>query len=118
MSETFTPQNLIAGPFPNVGVEITLLSGSACAIGSVMGIITTSGKAIPCDHTASDGSENPYCVALEAATASGADVTHIPAYLTGEFNENKLSFGGSSTLADLKRAMRDVCIFAKPARIA
>ena len=113
MSETYTPDNLIAGDFPLVSDEVTIVSGQNVARGAVLGKITASGKYTAADVLAVDGSSVPACVLAQATDASGGDVTKAPVYLTGEFNSALLTFGATTTAADLKDAMRDKSLFQK-----
>jgi len=113
MSETYTPDNLIAGDFPLVSDEVTVISGQNVARGCVLGKITASGKYTACDQLASDGSQTPEAVLAQATDASGGDVTKAPVYLTGEFNSSLLTFGATTTAADLKAAMRTKSLFQK-----
>jgi hypothetical protein len=113
MSETYTPQNLIAGDFPMIRDEITLVSGQNIVVGTVLGLITASGKVEINSNTASGGANIPYAVALAAADATLGDVTHVPIALTGEFNKAKLVFGANTVFADMKAALRSLSIFGK-----
>ena len=68
-------------------------------------IAAGSGKVVIVLSTAIDGSQNPYGVLLKAADATSADQNAAVA-LTGQFNEDTLTFGGSDTKATHKVAMR------------
>lgn len=113
MSETYSPDNLIAGDFPLVSDEVTVISGQDLARGAVMGKITASGKYTACDVLASDGSETPDVVLSEATDASGGDVTKAPVYLSGEFNASLLTFGATTDAALTKVAMRTKSLYQK-----
>jgi len=111
ITDTITYDGLLVGDFPQltdacvVGLNQTLLRGT------VVGKITASGYLIACDHTASDGSQTPYGVMVEAVTTAGAIGAGL-LYVFGAFDESKLTFGGSSVLADLKDAMKNIGLFA------
>jgi hypothetical protein len=112
---TYTPDNLLAGDFPRKTAWGTILSGTAPLVrGTVLGKISASGKLKPVDSSKSDGSQAPFAVLAEAADASSADAA-APLFLTGEFDENSLVFGGSDTVATHRAALRSLSIFAKPA---
>ena len=75
-----------------------------------------SGKLIKSLSGASDGSQTPYGIAVEAITTSG-DVTTL-VYTSGVFNSNALELGASHTLASIKAALRDKGIFFEAANAA
>lgn len=102
---TYTPDNLIVNTIPTISYTITILSGENLSRGCVVGSQTSGGKYIACDHTAVDGSEDPVAVLMEDCDATGGDVD-CGVYVFGHFNSDALTFGGSSTIADLKHAMR------------
>lgn len=91
------------------GVE-TLLSGQVVTRGTVLGMITASGKLQIADSTKSDGSQTIYAIAAEACDATGGDKP-INVYYTGEFNTAALTFGGTDTAAKQKVAARNIGIF-------
>jgi len=111
--ETFSPDNVIAGDFPLVTDQVTLLSGENLSRGSVLGKVTASGKYKLCDVLASDGSEAPKVVLVNDTDASGGDAANTPVYLTGEFNQNAIGLGGTTSAAAVKDALRDLSIFLK-----
>ncbi len=113
MSETYTPDNLIAGDYPLVTGEVTIASGQNLQRGAVLGRITTSGECVLVDSAATDGSENPVGVLAEDCDASAAAKSHVPYYLAGEFNESALIFGGSDTAATHRDALRALNIYLK-----
>lgn len=207
MTETYTPDNLIAGPFPRIGGSVTILSGNDLARGTVLGRVTKAlgtpdasglvsgdgtltgaslgarakigdytitciaaatdggtfkvvdpdgvrlddaavGSAYSSEHigftindgdsdfavgdafvvpveagsgkckavlsTAVDGSAEVYGVLAAAVDASSADAVG-PAFLSGEFNESALTFGGSDTADDHRDQARAKAIFFKSA---
>jgi hypothetical protein len=82
--------------------------------GTVLGQITTSGKLKTVNSGSTDGSQAPYAVLAEDADATSADAP-APIYLTGEFDQNQLVFGGTDTVETHRKALRALSIFAKPA---
>lgn len=114
MSETYTPENLIAGDYPIV-TDIVVIDTGTLAKGTVLGKITATGKYVICNSGGTDdGSRTPSAILLEAADASSADVNAVVA-LSGSFNESKLVFGGSDTADTHRAALRDVNIYIKKA---
>lgn len=67
--------------------------------------------------TAVDGSQNPSAILADVADASGGDVNG-GAYLTGEFNENRVAYDPSFTLAEMRDLLRPLGIFLKSAVVA
>jgi len=112
MSETYTPDRLIAGDYPLVTDEATILAGQTLSRGALLGKITASGKYQLCDSAASDGSEAPQAILAEDVDASGGD-TVAPVYLSGAFNENAVIFGGSDDADTHRAALRDLNIYLK-----
>ena len=113
MSETYTPQNLIAGDYPLVTDIVTIDAGNL-AIGSVLGKITATGKYVLCDTESEDGSEAPQCVLSEAADATDDEVNAV-VYLSGMFDEAQLVFGGTDTADTHRAALRGKNIYLKKA---
>lgn len=112
-SASKTYDDLIAsGVFPIITDTITIKSGSNLLRGTVLGIITATGKAIKVDSTAGDGSAVAYAILCQDTDATSADVV-APVYLTGEFNGDALIFGGTDTKATHKNALRKIGIFIK-----
>lgn len=63
---------------PNYSREVvTLLAGSSCPVGAVLGKITASGKYTLATATGSDGAETATAVLLYATDATLADATGI-----------------------------------------
>jgi hypothetical protein len=108
---TYNPVKLVLdgviGVTPGVG---TLITGTAAVseAGTVLGIITASGKYTASDSTASDGSEVPRAVLLATADSQAADASIVIAK-TGSFDASQLKFGGTDTIATagVKVAMED-----------
>jgi len=115
MSETFTHDNLLAGDYPNIADEGTLISGQNLVRGTLIAKITASGKLTQCDVAAAagDGSEIPYAILIEDTDASGGDVTHTPYYLSGEFDDQQVTLDAGDTVAGVKDLCRDKSIYLK-----
>lgn len=112
MTETYTPDRLIAGNYGIVDGEAVLVSGQNLSRGALLGKITASDKFTLCDSTASDGSENPQGILAEDCDASAADKI-APYYLAGEFNEDAVIFGGTDDADTHRDALRDLNIYLK-----
>jgi hypothetical protein len=70
-----------------------------------------SGQAVACDHTATNGSEVPEGVLVEAVTTDGSSTQASLIYTDGTYQSAGLTFGGSSAYTDLRDAMRDKGMF-------
>lgn len=110
----FTPDNLMAGHELPVLVRGITLKGDQGVIkrGTVLGIITASGLAVPVDSSASDGSQTPYCIATDTIDTSAGEVK-TTGYISGLFNSKALIFGGTDTLADHEDKLRALQIIVK-----
>ncbi len=112
--ETLNTDNLIAGDFPIVPGDGTILTGQTLVRGTV--VAKDSGNAnklipVQSDHgTASV--HDPYGVLAEDVDATGGDVV-TTVYQAGEFNEDSLVFGGTDTADTHRDALRDLSIFLK-----
>ena len=108
-----TYDNLFSGSAAKVVTDVgTLVSGQNVARGTVLGRITASGKLTKVLSTATDGSQAPFAVAADAVDAAAGDQP-IPIYLSGEFNQAALTFGGTDTAATHMVAARNIGIFFK-----
>ncbi len=111
VTETYTPDKLIAGNFPLVTGKVTIAAESgALARGTILGKVTADGKYKVTDKASSDGSEVASVVLAEATDAT-LEVVGAPVYLSGQFNAAVVVFGGESVAADHKDQLRDVSIF-------
>lgn len=109
---TFEHDNLFAGNAEVVTDTVTLKSGASYVRGSVLGIVTATGEAALVDSAATDGSQTPYSILQEDVDAT-SEAKPGAIYLTGEFNENALTFGGTDTAATHKTKLREIGIFLK-----
>jgi len=109
-----TPDNLIAGTTHPVDIKgVTVLTGQGIlARGTVLGIVTTSGKGKKVDSSAEDGSQVADCILTDTVDTTNGDVV-TSAYISGEFNRGALVFGGTDDAADHEATLRTKGIFLK-----
>jgi len=112
--DTFIPDQLIAGPLQLVTKNVTIATGASAtyARGTVLGMITASGKFTKSVATATDGSQVPQAILADAVDASSADQL-AGVYLMGEFNQNRLAYDATWTTSTLALALRPYSIFLK-----
>lgn len=72
----------------------------------------STGEFFAADHTNDDGTQVARAVLLEDIVVANGSLGKAVVAYTGCFNKNKLTFGGSDTLADQYTNMLDACIFA------
>jgi len=113
MSETFTPDKLLAGDYPVVTDIVTIDTG-VLTRGTCLGKITTGGKHVIVNSASSDGSQNPVAILAEDADASAGDVQAV-VYLSGAFNQAAVTFGGTDTADTHRAALRNLNIYLKKA---
>ena len=110
-TESFDPDNLIAGHKPSAkAIPIVLTDGEVVVRGHVLGRVTASGKYLISLNAAVDGSEVARAIAAEALSPSGADGKML-AYVEGEFNQDKLTFGTGQTIANTTEDLKDKNIY-------
>lgn len=110
---TYTPDQLIAGHnMPTVTEKVTVLTGQNLTRGTVVGLVTASGKAKALDKTSVDGSQNFYGILAVDVDATSADADGV-VYLTGEYNQAALTFGGTTVAADVKAEARFAGVFLR-----
>lgn len=102
--------NLIAGNFPVVTRSVTIPDGQNLARGAVLGEVTANGNHILSLAAAVDGSEVPTAILLHPVHADGAAARGIVA-LTGQYNQDALTFGTGHTAASARAGLRDKSIF-------
>jgi len=117
MPEIYIPDNLFGGStMPIVTDAMIIAAGQNLKRGAVLGQITATGKGKLVNSAnagaTADGSETIYAILAEDVNATTVDKT-VVVYLTGEFNENALTFGGTDTSTMYKAAARKVGIFFK-----
>ncbi|CAM7367515.1 Bacteriophage lambda head decoration protein D [Klebsiella michiganensis] len=110
-SSLFLPDQLIAGTLQLV-TDTGIITGGTYKRGTVLGMVTASGKYTTCVKTAEDGSETPVAILVDNVDASSAD-QNGGLYLMGEFNQNHIIIDTSWTLAAMKTALRPLAIFLK-----
>lgn len=108
----YTPDNLIAGEYPQIQRLVTIASGADLAKGSVLGKITASGKFKLSASASSDGSQTPDAILAEAAPAAGADIQAV-VYFAGEFNELALTLGAGHTIDAIRPTLRSKNIYLR-----
>ncbi|ARB24677.1 MULTISPECIES: head decoration protein [Klebsiella] len=110
-SSLFLPDQLIAGTLQLV-TDSGIITGGTYKRGTVLGMVTASGKYKLSVKTATDGSETPVAILVDNVNASTAD-QNGGLYLMGEFNQNYIIFDDSWTIPALKTALRPLAIFLK-----
>ncbi|HDS2235927.1 TPA: head decoration protein [Klebsiella michiganensis] len=110
-SSLFLPDQLIAGTLQLV-TDSGIITDGTYKRGTVLGVVTASGKYTLSVKTATDGSENPVAILVDNVDASTAD-QNGGLYLMGEFNQNHIIIDASWTLAAIKTALRPLAIFLK-----
>ncbi|HAN4772714.1 TPA: head decoration protein [Escherichia coli] len=89
------------------------ITGGVYKRGTVLGMITASGKYTASVKTATDGSETPAAILVDDVDASTHGDQSGGLYLMGEFNQNHIIFDDSWTAPELKTALRPLAIFLK-----
>ncbi|MFQ5507079.1 MAG: head decoration protein [Planctomycetota bacterium] len=109
-----TVDRLIGGDKKLVTREVTLtdLAAGALTRGTVLGMITASGKYAISKSAAVDGSQTARAILAKDADPSGGDVTAV-IYDEGEFNEDRLTLGTGHTAASVREDLRAVGIHLK-----
>lgn len=113
MTETYTPDNLLAGDYPAVTDIVTILSGENLARGTCLGKITATGKHVIVNSGGTDdGRRTPVAILAEDCDASDGDKQAV-VYLSGAFTESGVTFGGTDAAATHRAALRDLNIYLK-----
>ena len=114
-SEAYNPDRLIGGDQKLITRDITLTDISttgALTRGTVLGMITASGK-YGISLTASvDGSQTPRAILVKDADPSGGDIT-ASIYDEGEFNQDTLVYGTGHDADSVREDLRAVGIHLK-----
>lgn len=111
-SSLFVPDQLVSGPLQLVTDSVTIGVSGALKRGTVLGVITATGAYIPSKKDATDGSEKPSAILVDNVDTTTAVQTG-GVYLMGEFNQNRLIFDASWTVAELKAQFRPLGIFLR-----
>ena len=112
-AEVYVPDQLIAGIFPLVTDNVTIVSGAGVIKrGTVLGKITASGKYTTRLTASADGSQSAVAIAADTVDATSADQI-VGVYLSGEFNSNAMTLGTGWTVATVTAALRSLSIFVK-----
>jgi len=109
----FVPDQLIAGNLKLVTRDVTIGASQTLVRGSVVGMITASGEYILSVETATDGSQVPVGIMVDAVTTAAGATGAGSIYEMGEFNSNYMTFDPSWTVATLTNALRSYSIFVK-----
>ncbi|MDQ0353034.1 hypothetical protein J2R98_002895 [Alkalibacillus filiformis] len=105
-------QNLIAGgTMPKVTDGMTLKAGQVYPEGSVLAL-DAEDKGVLVDSAGAGSVQNPYAILMDEVDATDTD-QRAAVYLTGEFNQDALTFGGTDTASTHKVAMRNIGLFLK-----
>ncbi|CDO34052.1 head decoration protein [Novosphingobium sp. KN65.2] len=90
--------------------EVTLTSGENLVAGAVVGKVTTGGKYVAYDNTASDGSETAAGILYAAVDASGGDVTNARIVFRGPaiVNGNDLTWDAANDAAAITAGKADL----------
>lgn len=102
---------LIGGTYPHIITGgVTLAAGSGkLKRGTVLGKVTESGNYTIADSSKSDGSQIGSAILIEDTDATKAVKAEV--YLTGMFNAEKLTFGGSDTREKQEDNLRNYGIY-------
>lgn len=104
--------NLFAGGVQDVVVvPIVVNAGRSYVRGSVVAL-DADGKAVLVDSAGTGSVRNPYGILTDDIDATTEDL-RTTAYVTGEFNQDALVFGGTDTFATHKTAMRNIGLILK-----
>lgn len=97
-------QILMPGKDP-VFAPMTVLTNQVLVKGSVMGVVTASGKLKLSASAAGDGSEVPVAILMEDLDTTGADKA-FQLMVEGYVNETALTFGAGHTADTCRHALR------------
>lgn len=107
--------NATAGTaYSQSGINFLITAGStAFAVGDSFAVTTVdaAGQYKQSVATATDGSQTPSAILVDTTTVVGP--VNCGAYLTGEFNERRITYDPSWTIATLRAALAPRSIFLK-----
>ena len=111
---SIVPDNLIGGTeVPLLTAGVTLLTTQGILVkGSVIGVITASGKGLLCDKNSSDGSEVGKFILTEDVDTDSGDIMSV-CYKSGIFNQDALTYGTNGAPTTIGSQLRDVGIHLK-----
>lgn len=110
--DAFIPDQLIGGDLKIVTHAGRTITGGAFKRGTVLGLITASGKYTIATAAANDGSQTPVAILVDDVDASAADAIG-GLYAMGEFNERAVILGAGITVAAAKTALEAQNIYLK-----
>lgn len=105
---TSVVDNLHAGDFPIRGRKVILVAGTYKR-GHLLGQITTGGKYNVSLAAASDGSQVPRAVCAEDLVLAADGEAMV--YISGDFNQNAMTFGTGHTADTTREGLRDLNIY-------
>lgn len=91
--------------------DVTLTIGVKTVV--TAGVDFAKGEFFIVDSTKTDGTENPVAMLLENVETGAEETKFAIVTYTGDVSAEKLSFGGTDTIATHIDAMRDHCLFIK-----
>lgn len=104
-SQSTAPVTLIRSGAPNTK-KVTLAGGAVYPVGTVLGIVTASKKAVTSLAAANDGSQDPAYVLSYTVDATAGD-TQAMAVETGDLVGSQLVLGSGHTLDSVRAPLRD-----------
>jgi hypothetical protein len=96
---------------------LTATGAGTYAAGTLLGRITASGKLLPWETGAGDGSETPIAILMDETVFAGAGDVGIRALINGQVRQGKLVAhnAGTITVKEID-SLRDYGILVKPVR--
>lgn len=107
ISETRTPTQFVGG-HPPIMKPVTLAQSGAVqnlVAGTVLGMVTASGKHTPWVHDAEDGSEDPVAILVEDVEVPADADEKATAYSHGEFLKDGLTWDATAEASDITTAV-------------
>lgn len=111
-SDAYNPDRLIAGSADLITETAVIAAGANLERGTLLGVVTATGKFVQSAAAASDGSQTPVAILVDFAPAASADAS-AGIYVAGEFNENAVLYGAGHSAASVKAALRARGIYLK-----
>lgn len=110
-ADAFIPDQLVGGDMKIVTRTRTIVGG-AFLRGTVLGMITASGKYTIALSAAADGSQTPVEILVDDVDASAGDALG-GTYVMGEFNERAVILGAGTTLTAARAALELKNVYLK-----